>query len=49
MKAKVIKDTSFVCPLEHCDRSCETREKLLLHLLMNHYEEKLTKEFGEGT
>eukprot|EP00092_Neocalanus_flemingeri_P031369 GFUD01034071.1.p1 GENE.GFUD01034071.1~~GFUD01034071.1.p1 ORF type:complete len:282 (-),score=49.53 GFUD01034071.1:2-820(-) len=48
IKAKVVKDSPLICPLEHCDRSCETRQKLLLHLLMNHYEEKLMKDFGEA-
>lgn len=49
IRAKVIKETPFICPIEYCDRSCETRQQLLLHLLMNHYEEKLTQEFGEAS
>lgn len=48
-RAKVIKDPTFICPLEYCDRSCETRQQLLIHLLMSHYEEKITKEFGTAS
>lgn len=48
-KTKVMKDPTFICPLEYCDRSCETRQQLLIHLLMSHYEEKITKEFGTAS
>merc|ERR1712126_461335 len=41
--------SEFSCPLEQCNRSCETRKQFLLHLLMDHYEEKLRKEFGEAS
>lgn len=48
LRSKVKTNSDFLCPLEHCDRNCDTRQKLLLHLLMNHYEQKLTEEFGKS-
>ena len=41
-------DKSLHCPFSDCDRTCDSRQKLLLHLLMNHYEEQIIQEFGEG-
>merc|ERR1712168_875231 len=44
----------FTCPLKGCERSCETKRLLMLHLALSHFivklEEKyITPEFIDGT
>ena len=41
-------ETETVCPFSNCERMLNTRRKFLLHLLMDHYEEKFLLDFTEG-
>jgi len=44
----------FTCPLKGCERSCETKKLLMLHLALSHFilkleEQYITPEFIDGT
>ena len=41
-------ESSFICPFRDCDRTCFSRKKFLLHILMTHYEEQILQEFAKG-